>query len=49
MDKKADENAFSESISTALKQKNEKGFFAVGEVREFEDGTAIKPIKQFDT
>lgn len=28
VDKKADENAFSESISTALKQKNEKGFFA---------------------
>lgn len=23
------------------------GFFALGEVREFEDGTAIKPIKQF--
>lgn len=23
------------------------GFFAIGEVREFEDGTAIKPIKQF--
>ena len=24
------------------------GFFALGEVREFEDGLAIKPIKQFD-
>ena len=23
------------------------GFFAVGEVREFEDGLAIKPIRQF--
>ena len=23
------------------------GFFAIGEVREYEDGTAIKPIKQF--
>ncbi len=28
-----------------LKDKN--GFFAVGEVREFEDGLAIKPIRQF--
>lgn len=27
---------------------DEKGFFALGEVREFEGGTAIKPIKQFD-
>ncbi len=25
------------------------GFFALGEVRKFEDGPAIKPIKQFDT
>ena len=24
------------------------GFFALGEVREFEGGLAIKPIKQFD-
>ena len=24
------------------------GFFALGEVREFEDGAAVKPIKQFD-
>ena len=28
---------------------DEKGFFALGEVREFENGAAIKPIKQFDT
>lgn len=28
---------------------DEKGFFALGEVREFPDGAAIKPIKQFDT
>ena len=28
---------------------DEKGFFALGEVREFPDGLAIKPIKQFDT
>ena len=27
---------------------DEKGFFAVGEVRMFEDGAAIKPIRQFD-
>ncbi len=26
---------------------DEKGFFAIGEVREFEDGLAIKPLKQF--
>lgn len=26
---------------------DEKGFFALGEVREFEDGKAIKPIRQF--
>lgn len=27
---------------------DEEGFFALGEAREFENGTAIKPIKQFD-
>ncbi len=27
---------------------DEQGFFALGEVREFEGGLAIKPIKQFD-
>ncbi len=27
---------------------DENGFFALGEVRAFEDGAAIKPIKQFD-
>ena len=27
---------------------DKKGFFALGEVREFESGEAIKPIKQFD-
>jgi tRNA pseudouridine55 synthase len=26
---------------------DENGFFALGEVRDFEDGPAIKPIKQF--
>ena len=28
---------------------DENGFFALGEVKEFECGLAIKPIKQFDT
>ena len=27
---------------------DEYGFFALGEVREFDTGLAIKPIKQFD-
>ena len=27
---------------------DKNGFFAVGEVREFDDGTAIKPIRQLD-
>ena len=27
---------------------DEQGFFAVGEVREYEQGTAIKPIRQFN-
>lgn len=27
---------------------DEKGFFAIGEVREFDNGKAIKPIRQFD-
>ena len=26
---------------------DENGFFALGEVREYEDGKAIKPIRQF--
>ena len=26
---------------------DEDGFFALGEVRTYEDGSAIKPIKQF--
>lgn len=28
---------------------DENGFFALGEVRDYPDGAAIKPIKQFDT
>ena len=27
---------------------DEKGFFAIGEVKEFPDGAAIKPVRQFD-
>jgi hypothetical protein len=27
---------------------DKNGFFALGEVREFEEGLAIKPIKQFE-
>ncbi|MBO5009643.1 MAG: tRNA pseudouridine(55) synthase TruB [Clostridia bacterium] len=30
-----------------LRLSDEQGFFAVGEVREFDDGLAIKPIRQF--
>ena len=36
-------------IGERIKLFDEAGFFALGEVREFEDGIAIKPIKQFDT
>lgn len=32
---------------TRVKLYDSEGFFAVGEVREFEDGLAIKPIRQF--
>ena len=35
-------------IGKRFKLFDENGFFALGEVREFEDGLAIKPIKQFD-
>ncbi len=34
-------------IGTRLRLYDEKGFFAIGEVREFDSGTAIKPIRQF--
>ena len=36
-------------IGERVKLFDERGFFALGEVREFENGLAIKPIKQFDT
>ena len=32
---------------TRVRLYDENGFFAVGEVREYEDGRAIKPIRQF--
>ena len=35
------------AIGTLVRLYDACGFFAVGEVREFEDGTAIKPIRQF--
>jgi tRNA pseudouridine55 synthase len=35
-------------VGTMLRIYDEKGFFAIGEVREFEDGAAIKPVRQFD-
>ncbi len=34
-------------LGTILRLSDENGFFALGEVREFEDGLAIKPIRQF--
>ena len=34
-------------VGTRVKLYDAEGFFAVGEVREFEDGLAIKPIRQF--
>ena len=35
------------SLGTRVRLLDKDGFFAVGEVREFEDGAAIKPIRQF--
>ncbi len=34
-------------VGTLLRLCDGDGFFALGEVREFEEGTAIKPIRQF--
>ena len=34
-------------IGTRVRLLDKDGFFAVGEVREFDDGAAIKPIRQF--
>ena len=35
------------AVGTVLRIADSNGFFAVGEVKEFEDGPAIKPIRQF--
>lgn len=40
---------FTANVRERVKLFDENGFFAIGEVREFENGLAIKPIKQFDT
>ena len=34
-------------LGARVRLSDEQGFFAVGEVREYEQGTAIKPIRQF--
>lgn len=34
-------------LGTRIRLYDENGFFALGEVRTFEDGIAVKPIKQF--
>ena len=34
-------------LGEIVRLEDESGFFAIGEVREFEDGMAIKPIRQF--
>ena len=34
-------------VGTLVRLLDEDGFFALGEVREYEEGTAIKPIRQF--
>lgn len=40
---------FSADVGERVTLFDEKGFFALGETKEFEAGKAIKPIKQFDT
>lgn len=35
-------------LGTLLRLSDDKGFFALGEVREYEGGLAIKPIRQFE-
>ena len=34
-------------LGTRVRLSDKDGFFAIGEVREFDDGLAIKPIRQF--
>lgn len=38
----------SHSVGSLVRLYDEGGFFALGEVREYEDGSAIKPIRRFD-
>jgi tRNA U55 pseudouridine synthase TruB len=40
---------YSLDLGTRVRLMGEKGFFALGEVREYPDGTAVKAIKNFDT
>ena len=35
-------------LGTRVRLADDKGFFALGEVREYEGGFAIKPIRQFE-
>ena len=35
-------------VGTRLRLRGENGFFAIGEVRQYPDGNAVKPLKQFD-
>ena len=35
-------------LGTRFRLCGENGFFALGELRRYDDGLAIKPIKQFD-
>ena len=38
----------SHTVGSLVRLYDEDGFFALGEVREYEDGSAIKPIRRFD-
>ena len=40
---------FSAEVGERVALFDDRGFFALGEVKEYPDGFAIKPIKQFDT
>jgi tRNA U55 pseudouridine synthase TruB len=35
-------------LGTLVRLSDKEGFFALGEVREYADGLAIKPIRQFE-
>ena len=40
--------SFNAEVGERVTLYDEKGFFALGEVKSFDEGKAIKPIKQFD-